>query len=261
VGILRLNGDLNTGVTIRTAHLRDGVASYSAGATLLYDSVPALEAQETRIKATNFFRALAGPPSKQGAAVRPRVGAGLKALVVDCGDCFAQTLADYVRQTGAEVVTYRAGFPLDLISRIAPALTLLTPGAGAALVQFAARAGAPLFAVGIQAVVEAFGGRLCDLAAPVRASAAQVTHTSLGVFAGLPTPFQAARYQARVARRETVPACLEVTAQSEDGAVMGLRHRELKIEAVDFRPESILTSEWGRALIENAVRACARMLS
>ena len=263
VGVVTLNGDLNTAVTIRTAHLRDGMASYGAGATLLYDSVPAREAQETRLKAAGFLRALAGPPAKASPAPRPRVGEGVRLLLVDFGDCFVHTLADYARQTGAEVVTYRAGFPLDLMESVGPAAILLSPGPGCELVRWAAAARMPLFAVGIEAVVEAFGGAPGGLSAPVRAGTATVIHSGEGVFAGLPARFQAGIYRSRIVRKETLPACLEATAESEDGAVLGVRHRDLAVEAVGFRPESILTlrEECGLRLIENAVRIYGRVLS
>ncbi len=112
VGMLSLNGDINTGILIRTVHLRDGIARYSAGATLLYDSVPELEEQETRLKATGFFRSLRG--GKKAAAsdgALEQRGQGVKLLLVDNDDCFIHTLSNYARQTGAEVVTYRAGVP------------------------------------------------------------------------------------------------------------------------------------------------------
>jgi anthranilate synthase len=115
--MLSLNGDINTGILIRTVHLRDGMARYSAGATLLYDSVPENGRQETRLKATGFFRALRGA-KKAGAPVEqaaPRGSRGVKLLLVDNDDCFIHTLSNYARQTGAEVVTYRAGVPHELI--------------------------------------------------------------------------------------------------------------------------------------------------
>src|SRR5213078_957803 len=131
VGMLSLNGDINTGILIRTTYLRDGMARYPVGATLLYDSVPAMEERETRLKATGFFRTLgAGETQPVAAAEREGTGAGSKLLLVDNDDCFIHTLANYARQTGAEVVTYRAGFPPELIESIAPNLILISPGPG-----------------------------------------------------------------------------------------------------------------------------------
>src|SRR5271156_2021795 len=125
VGMIALDGDINTGITIRTVHLRDGVASYPAGATLLYDSIPENEDRECWLKATGFFRALdAAPPVPPRYTPAIEDGRGVKLLLVDNEDCFIHTLANYARQTGAEVLTYRAGFPLELIERERPSLIL-----------------------------------------------------------------------------------------------------------------------------------------
>ena len=178
VGMLALNGDINTGIPSAPSTSGTAWPGTGAGATLLYDSVPEMEAQETRLKATDFFRALAGPPrAKQaGLAARPRPGEGVRLLLVDNDDCFIHTLANYARQTGAEVVTYRAGFPLELIARIAPNLILISPGPGRPadfgvpqLVLHAAQAGIPVFGVclGLQGMVEAFGGKLGVLGYPM----------------------------------------------------------------------------------------------
>jgi anthranilate synthase len=265
VGMLSLNGDINTGILIRTVHLRDGIARYSAGATLLYDSVPELEEQETRLKATGFFRALRGV-EKAGVVESQagRAGEGIKLLLVDNDDCFIHTLSNYARQTGAEVVTYRAGVPHQLILDFSPHLILISPGPGRPsdfgvpdLVKFAAQAGIPVFGVclGLQGIVEAFGGELGVLDYPMHGKPSEVVHHSQGIFEGLPERFKVGRYHSLFARRETFPSCLEVTAESEDGVIMGIRHRELPIEAVQFHPESILTLDGncGLRLIENVV--------
>jgi anthranilate synthase len=266
IGMLKLNGDINTGILIRTTYLRDGVARYPAGATLLYDSVPAMEEAETRLKATGFFRILdAAKKPARVEVLSERPGAGLKLLLVDNDDCFIHTLANYARQTGAEVVTYRAGFPLEMISRIAPHLILISPGPGRpadfgvpALVKQAVRQAVPVFGVclGLQGVVEAFGGTLGVLGYPVHGKASWIKHNGKGVFEGLPERFQVGRYHSLFANRETLPACLEVTAESEDGIIMAVRHKELPVEAVQFHPESILTAEQncGLRLMENLVR-------
>jgi anthranilate synthase len=268
VGMISLNGDINTGILIRTTYMRNGVASYPVGATLLYDSVPAMEERETRLKATGFFRTLGAGETAQAPSPANRgegAGLGAKLLLVDNDDCFIHTLANYVRQTGAEVVTYRAGFPPDLIAKIAPSLILISPGPGRPadfgvpdLVRQAVLLGVPVFGVclGLQGVVEAFGGELGVLNYPMHGKPSTVKHRNIGVFEGLPKEFQVGRYHSLFARRETFPACLEVTAETADGVIMGVRHRELPIEAVQFHPESILTAEGdhGLKLMENAVR-------
>ncbi|MBL8228334.1 MAG: anthranilate synthase component I [Bryobacterales bacterium] len=281
VGMISMNGDINTGIMIRTTYLRDGVAEYPVGATLLYDSIPEAEERETRLKATGFFRALS-PGGEHAAAGELRAapaiatraaddaaGQGVKMLLVDNDDCFIHTLSNYARQTGADVVTYRSGFPLDLISKLAPSVILISPGPGRpadfgvpALVKHAARLGVPVFGVclGLQGIVEAFGGELGVLDYPMHGKPSLVTHTNRGVFEGLPKEFRVGRYHSLFAIPEKLPAALEVTARSDDGVIMGVRHRELPIEAVQFHPESMLTldGDAGLKLIENVVRIYGR---
>src|SRR5579863_1313836 len=270
IGMLSLSGDINTGILIRTTYLRNGRATYPAGATLLYDSVPEMEERETRLKATGFFRILGHEPEKPRVEVRETDGAGVRLLLVDNDDCFIHTLANYARQTGAEVVTYRAGFPPEMIRQIAPSVILISPGPGRPadfgvpdLVKHAVRLGVPVFGVclGLQGVVEAFGGELGVLDYPMHGKPSWITHRGKGVFEGLPERFQVGRYHSLFARRETFQACLEVTAESEDGVIMGVRHKELPVEAVQFHPESILTLEGdcGLRMIENVVKLYGRL--
>ncbi len=271
VGMISLNGDINTGILIRTVHLKDGIAAYAVGATLLYDSVPALEEQETRFKATGFFRALREEPrEKQRVEMRSLPGEGLRLLLVDNDDCFIHTLANYARQTGAEVITYRAGFPLELLRELAPSLVLISPGPGRPsdfgvpeLVRHTARLGIPIFGVclGLQGAVEAFGGELGVLDYPMHGKPSLITHDGRGAFEGLPEKFKVGRYHSLYAIREKLPSCLEVSAESEDGVIMGVRHRELPIEAVQFHPESILTlaGDCGLRMMENVVRLYGRI--
>ena len=270
VGTLSLSGDINTGILIRTVHLRDGVASYPVGATLLYDSVPAAEEEETRIKATGFFRVMEGLTTMAPAAPASLpVENRLRLLLVDNDDCFIQTLANYARQTGAEVVTYRAPVTEELIKRVDPDIILISPGPGRpndfgvpALVRLAAREGIPVFGVclGLQGIVEAFGGELGVLDYPMHGKPSMVTHRGVGVFEGLPEQFRVGRYHSLFARRDRFPSVLEVTAEADDGVVMGLRHRELPIEDVQFHPESMLTldGDCGLKLISNMVRQYAK---
>ncbi len=264
VGMLSLNGDINTGIAIRTTYLRDGYATYPAGATLLYDSDPAAEERETRLKATGFFKLLGEKP-KAVAAVEAEAPIKLKLLLVDNDDCFIFTLANYVRQAGAEVITYRAGFPLEMLDQVKPDLILISPGPGRpvdfgvpALVQHAAKAKIPVFGVclGLQGIVEAFGGELGVLPYPMHGKPSTVIHENKGVFEGLPTEITVGRYHSLFAIPEKFPAELEVTARTAEGVIMGVRHRELQIEAVQFHPESILTAEHdtGLKLMRNALR-------
>jgi anthranilate synthase len=268
LGLLSLNGDLNTGITIRTVHLKNGLARYSAGATLLYDSDPAQEEQETRLKATNFFASLRAPvadtaPRVEVVAERP--GAGVRLMLVDHDDCFIQTLANYVRQTGAEVVTYRSGFDLALIDKVRPDVVLISPGPARPadfgvpdLVRYLAARAVPAFGVclGLQGMVEGFGGELGVLPYPMHGKPSLVTHSGTGVFDGLPSPLKVGRYHSLYAIADKLPACLEVTATSEDGIIMGVRHKTLPMEAVQFHPESLLSlgDLHGVTLMRNMIR-------
>src|SRR5437660_9316828 len=156
-----------------------------------------MEECETRLKATGFFRTL-GPPEVKSTVAgveRAATGAGARLLLVDNDDCFIHTLANYARQTGAEVVTYRAGFPPEMIREIELSLILISPGPGRSadfgvpdLVKSAVRLGVPVFGVclGLQGVVEAFGGELGVLEYPMHGKPSWVTHRGKGVFEGLP---------------------------------------------------------------------------
>jgi anthranilate synthase len=271
VGMISLDGDINTGITIRTIHVRDGVARYGAGATLLYDSIPANEDAECRLKATGFFRALRAEPQSEAIPLTKSraADAPVNLLLVDNEDCFIHTLANYARQTGAEVTTYRAGFPLDLIERTAPSLILVSPGPGRpedfgvpALIRHAAKLGIPVFGVclGLQGMVEAFGGQLGVLDYPMHGKPSVIRHRKVGVFEGLPETFRVGRYHSLYAIRDKLPSCLEITAETEDGVIMGVRHCDLPMEAVQFHPESILTLEGqcGLKLMENVVNTLGR---
>jgi anthranilate synthase len=269
IGMLSLNGDINTGIAIRTTYLRDGYATYPAGATLLYDSDPAAEEAETRLKATGFFRLL-GDQTKAVVSEAAAEPLQMKLLLVDNDDCFIHTLANYARQAGAQVVTYRAGMPFSMLEQVKPDLILISPGPGRpedfgvpALVRHAAQAGIPVFGVclGLQGIVEAFGGELGVLPYPMHGKPSTVKHYGVGVFEGLPEEITVGRYHSLYAIPEKLPAVLEVTAWTaakpgEESVIMGIRHRELPIEAVQFHPESLLTAQGdtGLKLMRNAMR-------
>ena len=268
VGRIGFDGNLNTGLTLRTTRIRDGIAEVRAGATLLHDSDPAAEEEETYIKASALLDAITRPRS---AAAVPddtdeQIGAGRKVLLVDHQDSFVHTLADYFRQTGAEVVTLRAGFPSEELDEIAPDLVVLSPGPGSpadfdvsGTVGAALSRGLPVFGVclGLQGVVEHFGGELGVLALPMHGKPSRIRVLGGSLFDGFPTEFVAGRYHSLYAVRDTVPAELCVTAESDDGVVMAVEHERLPVWAVQFHPESILTLErrLGHRLIRNAMAA------
>jgi anthranilate synthase len=246
-------------------HLEGGIAHYRAGATLVWDSVGAEEDAETRTTATTLFRIIAEGRPAAAAPARAKVGAGKRVLLVDNEDSFVNTLADYFRQTGAEVTTRRHGLAVERIAALAPDLVLHSPGPARpedfgvpALVRALAERGIPQFGVclGLQGMVEAFGGSLVVMAQPRHGKTWAIHHEERGLFAGLPSPATVGAYHSLTARLEDFPAAeLDVVARTTEGLVMAIRHRRLPIAAVQFHPESILSfaGGFGHRLIDNAI--------
>ena len=278
VGWIGFDGGMNTGLTLRTAHISGGVAAVRAGATLLFDSDPQAEERETRLKARALLETLAeaGDPAQAGATGRPSgeravarqlPGAGLAVLLVDHQDSFVHTLAGYFAELGAEVSTLRAGFDLALLADFAPDLVVLSPGPGRPadfdcdkLLTALDERGLPAFGVclGLQAMVEHAGGSLGLLDTPVHGKPGAVRVLGGELLAGLPAEFTAARYHSLHARPEQVTGGLSVTAVTADGVVMAVEDPARARWAVQFHPESILTTEGraGHQVIGNVLRLC-----
>ena len=182
-------------------------------------------------------------------------------LLIDNYDSFTYNLVHYLGELGAKV-DVRRNDALDVQAAMAlrPEAIVLSPGpcdpaqAGIclALTEAAAETRTPLLGVclGHQTIGQAFGGRVVRCHEIVHGKMGTIHHNGQGVFAGLPTPFKATRYHSLIVERESLPACLEVTAWLEDGTIMGLRHRDLPIEGVQFHPESI-ASEHGHEMLRN----------
>jgi anthranilate synthase len=274
LGVLGFDGGANTGLVLRTIRVAEGVAEVRVGATLLYGSDPAEEERETRLKASALLDALRRGEEEPAAGVlrQPSRASAREAasrpaprvLLVDCQDSFVHTLAGYFRGAGAKVKTLRAGFPPDELRRQEPDLVVLSPGPGrpeefalSRLLGAALARGLPVFGVclGLQAVAEHFGGELALLPAPRHGKRTRVRVLGGRLFEGLPREFEAGRYHSLVARPETLPPELRVTALAEDGAVMALEHATLPVFAVQFHPESILTlgGAVGQALVERVL--------
>ncbi|MFI7612230.1 anthranilate synthase component I [Nonomuraea terrae] len=272
IGFIGFDGSMNTGLTLRTAQVKNGVATVRAGATLLFDSDPEAEERETELKASALLGALAAvgrPDSVPVAEPREQPGLGLKVLLVDHEDSFVNTLADYFRQEGADVVTLRHGFPVHMLDKIAPDLVVLSPGPGwptdfgisALLDQIYAR-DLPVFGVclGLQAMVEHAGGTLELLDYPEHGKRGRVARLGdSALLDGLPPEFTAARYHSLHAKRPGVVG-FTPTALTPDGNVMAIEDVRRRRYAVQFHPESILTQEGGAGakIIANVLRLSRR---
>jgi len=265
VGVLGFNGEINTGITIRTVHLKDGVANIRVGATLLAASDPESEEKETEIKAEAFVKAVTETlPLESKKTYRGIHGKGKRVLFVDHQDSFVHTLAGYVRRTGAEVLTLRSGFPEHYLEEFKPDLVFLSPGPFdpehfglPALIQKLMLKQIPLFGVclGLQGMVEALGGKLGVLDTPQHGVHAMIEHENRSIFAGLPNPMRASRYHSLYAIEKSLPKEFDIIARSQDHVIMGLQHRSYPMAAVQFHPESIhaLRQDAGLKLIDNAL--------
>jgi anthranilate synthase len=277
VGMIGFDGGMNTGLTLRTAHISGGVAAVRVGATLLFDSDPDEEERETALKARALLETLAeAARADQGDGVSPgrerglhpaRPGDGLRVLLVDHQDSFVHTLGSYFAEQGAEVTTLRAGFDMALLDEFAPDLVVLSPGPGRPadfgcdkLLSALDERDLPAFGVclGLQAMVEHAGGSLGLLETPVHGKPGQVRVLGGQLLAGLPPEFTAARYHSLHARPEQVAGSFEVTAVTPDGVVMAIEDGPRRRWGVQFHPESILTTAGGagQQIIGNVLRLC-----
>ncbi len=268
IGMVKFNGDMNTGLTLRTIHVRDGIASVRAGATLLYDSDPDAEEAETELKASALLAAIRQSGTSNaspGPREARRVGQGVRILLVDHEDSFVHTLANYFRQTGAEVRTVRSPVSEAVLAEQRPDLVVLSPGPGLpadfdckATIRKARAQSLPIFGVclGLQALTEAYGGELRQLGTPMHGKPSRIrVHEPGTVFAGLPTEIVVGRYHSVFADPVRLPEEFDVTAETDDGVVMGIEHRHEPVAAVQFHPESIMTlgGDAGMKMIENVV--------
>lgn len=187
----------------------------------------------------------------------------MKLLLIDNFDSFVYNLAQAFGSLGAEIEVVRNNVPLAELEAVAPDAVVISPGPGApkdagvsmdAVKAFGARVPVLGVCLGHQCIAEVFGGTVARAeVGPVHGKTSEVTHEGAGVFHDLPSPFTATRYHSLAVLDEPLPADLEDTARAEDGTLMGLRHRSLPIEGVQFHPESILC-ESGPRLLENFLR-------
>ncbi len=185
-------------------------------------------------------------------------------LVIDNYDSFTYNLVQYLGELGAELVVYRNDqISLEEIADIAPEKIVISPGpctpneAGISVALVKHFAGEiPILGVclGHQSIGQAFGGKIVGAPTIMHGKVSEIHHSGESVFQGLPEPFIATRYHSLVVERESLPVCLEITAETDDGVIMGLRHRDMAVDGVQFHPESILTGE-GKNLLQNFLDA------
>ena len=188
-------------------------------------------------------------------------------LMIDNYDSFTYNLVQYLGELGEDVRVYRNDqIALDAIATLAPEYIVISPGpctpseAGISVPLIQRFAGeVPILGVclGHQSIGQAFGGRIVHAKSVMHGKTSAIHHANQGVFAGLANPLTATRYHSLVIERASLPECLEVTAWSDDGEIMGVRHRDLAVQGVQFHPESILT-EAGHDLLRNFLRNYAR---
>ena len=267
VGFFTFNGDLNTGLTLRTISIKQNMAQIRVGATLLYDSIPENEETETYMKAAALIKSLRGTSLEEMAKGKEKeflAGQNKKVLLVDHEDSFVHTLADYFRQTGAQVEVIRWHLAPDIIHENKNLdLVVLSPGPGRPAdfnsretVRCCLDNGIPVFGVclGLQAIVEYFGGQLAVLDYPQHGKTSRVNLLQAGkLWEAIPREFTVGRYHSLYAA--SIPDCLKVSAMSEDNVVMAVEHRHLPVAAVQFHPESILSAQddLGIRLIMNVI--------
>lgn len=186
-------------------------------------------------------------------------------ILIDNYDSFTYNLYHYFRELGVDVVVHRNDkITAEEILALNPQGIILSPGpctpneAGICLDLIdKAKSTIPIFGVclGHQSIGQAFGGDVIRAEKVMHGKISPVSHNNTGIFKGLPSPFAATRYHSLIVDRDTLPDCLEVTAETEDGIIMGLQHREFNIHGVQFHPESI-ASEHGHALLKNFIDMC-----
>ena len=184
-------------------------------------------------------------------------------LVIDNYDSFTYNLVQYLGEMGEELAVRRNDeVGLEDIADLAPTKILISPGpctpteAGVSI-PLIERFGQHIPILGVclghQSIGQAFGGEVVRNYRIMHGKTSQIHHTNLGVFHGLPNPFSATRYHSLVIKRDTMPDCLEITAETDEGEVMGVRHREWPVEGVQFHPESVMTPA-GKDLLRNFAR-------
>jgi anthranilate synthase len=266
IGAVFFDGSINTGLTIRTIRMKDGLAEVRVGATCLFDSDAAAEDRECQVKAAALFQALRGDPAKPLSSIAPdATGSGKDVLLIDHDDSFVHMLADYFRQVGANVTVVRHVHALQMLDQRSWDLLVLSPGPGrpadfkiSTTIDAALGKKLPIFGVclGVQAMGEYFGGQLGQLSQPAHGRPSRVAVRGGRLMHGLPNEIVIGRYHSLFVERDSMPDVLDVTAATEDGVAMAIEHKTLPVGGVQFHPESLMSlgDAVGLRIVENAFR-------
>src|ERR1700761_4321128 len=266
IGVVNFDGGINTGLTIRTIRMKDGIAEVRVGATCLFDSDPAAEDRECQVKAAALFQALRGDPPKPLSSIAPdATGSGKRVLLIDHDDSFVHMLADYFRQVGATVTVVRYVHAQQMLASKQYDLLVLSPGPGrpedfaiAKTIDAALAKKLPVFGVclGLQAIGEYYGGQLGQLGQPAHGRPSRGQVRGGGRMKGQPNEMGVGRSHSLFVERDTMPDVLSVTASTEDGVAMAIEHKTLPVGGVQFHPESLMSlgGEVGLRIVENAFR-------
>src|SRR5437588_2274250 len=269
IGAVNFDGSINTGLTIRTIRMKEGLAEVRVGATCLFDSDPAAEDRECQVKAAALFQALRGDPPKPLSTFAPdATGSGKQVLLIDHDDSFVHMLADYFRQVGADVTVVRHVHALEMLKKNWD-LLVLSPGPGrpedfgiSRTIDAALSKKLPVLRVclGLQASGEYFGGQLGPLGQPAHGRPSRVQVRGGRLMQNLPNEIVIGRYHSLYVERDSVPDVLQVTATTEDGVAMAIEHKSLPVGGVQFHPESLMSlgGEVGLRIVENAFRLNGR---
>src|SRR6266513_1378662 len=266
IGAVNFDGSINTGLTIRTIRMKDGLAEVRVGATCLFDSDPAAEDRECQVKAAALFQALRGDAPKPLSTFAPdATGSGRQVLLIDHDDSFVHMLADYFRQVGAHITVVRHVHALEMLNQKNWDLLVLSPGPGrpedfgiSKTIDAALGKKLPIFGVciGVQAICEYFVGQLGQLGRPALGWPTQVQVRGGKLMQNLPNEIVIGRYHSLYVERDSMPAVLRATASTEDGVAMAIEHKTLPVGGVQFHPESLMSlgGDVGLRIVENAFR-------
>ncbi len=254
VGYFSYNGNADFAITIRTLFANKTQAYLQAGAGIVADSVPEREWFETDHKAQALVTALSIAAGKKP----------LKVLVIDNYDSFVYNLVQYIGELGAQTVVYRNDqITLEEVAKLKPDRIVISPGPGTPedekyfgvctqiLRQLSPTTPTLGVCLGHQGIIHAYGGKIVHAKKLMHGKTCTIKHNQKSLFSGVRNPFSATRYHSLAGERDSIPPCLEITAEAnDDGEIMGIRHKQYPIYGVQFHPESILCED-GKLIIKN----------